>query len=267
MKTKIFALSISLAMILSHSFSSEILAFDGLYDKILKKYVYKKMLGGIKMNVVDYSGLLREKGNANSDYSRLLKKIEGFNPEGLSLDTQIAFWINVYNIGAINLILKYYPVDSIRSIRINILKNPWNKQVIRVNGKDYSLAFIEHGILLGRYKKKMIHFGIVCASVSCPDLSRSVYTGENLNRLLNRQAKKFLQNKEKGIRVNRGDKRVYVSKIFKFDSKSFPRGKADIIPFVLPFLDNPDREYLKKEDYDLEFLPYNWGLNDLKKAR
>jgi hypothetical protein len=268
MKTKIFVLSLSLTMILPLSFSSEVFAFDaGLYDKILKKYVYNKRLGGIKMNVVDYSGLLMEKGNPNSDYARLLKKIEDFNPEGLPVDAQIAFWINVYNIGAINLILKYYPVDSIRNIRINILKNPWNKQVIRVNGKDYSLAFIEHGILLGRYKKKMIHFGIVCASISCPELSRTVYTGVNLNRVLNRQARIFLQNKEKGIRVDRGNKRVYVSKIFKFDAKSFSRGKADIIPFVLPFVDNPDREYLKKGDYELKFLPYNWDLNDLKKAQ
>ena len=129
------------------------------------------------------------------------------------------------------------------------------------------LGFIEHGILLGRYKKKMIHFGIVCASVSCPDLSRSVYTGENLDRLLNRQARKFLQSEKKGIRIDRKNKRVYVSKIFKFDAKSFSRGKADIIPFVLPFVDNPDREYLEKEAYELEFLPYNWDLNDLKKAR
>jgi hypothetical protein len=268
MKIKTFAFSISLVMLLPHSVVSEISAFDdGLYDKILKRYVHNRWLGGMKMNVVDYTGLSKEKGDSNSDYSRLLKKIAGFNPESLPVNAQIAFWINAYNIGAINLILNYYPVGSIRSIRINLFKNPWNKKVIEVNGKAYSLGFIEHRILLGKYKKKESHFGIVCASVSCPDLSETPYNGENLMEQLNRQAQKFLNNKSKGIRIDRVNRRVYVSRIFKFDSKSFARGRDDIIPFILPFIDNPDREYLEKGAYEIEFLPYNWNLNDVKSAR
>jgi hypothetical protein len=260
----------ALIFIILFSVTEASYAFDeNRYARILRKYVHQnKVLNGIRMNVVDYTGLLNEKNNPASDYSKLLIGIASFNPSQLSSrNARIAFWINAYNIGAINLILDYYPVDSIRSLRINILTNPWNKEVITVNGRRYSLGTIEHRILLGTYGMKMIHFGIVCASVSCPDLSREVYTEKNLNALLKKQARNFLSNRKKGLRIDRKNRTVYVSRIFKYDSKSFGRGKVDIIPFILPLVRETDREYLREEGYSLEFLPYNWKLNDLKRAR
>jgi hypothetical protein len=66
----------------------------------------------------------------------------------------------------------------------------------------------------------------------------------------------------KGMRIDRKKGHVYISRIFKFDKKNFPRGKTDIIPFVLPYIKNgKDAEYLKKGEYSLRFLPYNWKLN------
>jgi hypothetical protein len=247
------------------------IAFDAeLYQKILNKYIIPgKMLAGIRMNVVDYDGLLAEKNNQNSDFSQLLKSIGTYNPfKGTSADDQIAFWINAYNIGAINLILMNYPVDSIRSMKINMFKNPWGEKAIRINGSWYSLEKIEHGILLGEYKEKMAHFGIVCASVSCPELSRTVYTGKNLKVQLATQARIFFNSRYKGIKINRANRTVYVSSIFKFDSKNFSRGRDDIIPFILPYIfGNEDREYLKESAYKIKYLPYNWDINSLGGVR
>jgi len=245
--------------------------FDaGLYQKILNKYVISgKTIAGVRMNVVDYEGLLIEKNNPDSDFSRLLNGIEGYNPNsGTDADGQIAFWINAYNIGAINLILMNYPVDSIRSMKINVFKNPWGEKAIKVNGAWHSLEKIEHGILLGTYKMKMIHFGIVCASVSCPELSRTVYTGANLKAQLETQARIFFRSRDKGISIDRAGGTVRVSSIFKFDAKSFARGRDDIIPLIEPYIENrEDKDYLLKSTYELKFLPYNWDINSLSGAR
>jgi hypothetical protein len=259
--------SLALAGILVLFPVSSALAFDSaLYGKLIKKYLYPgKVIAGIRVNAVDYRGLYREKQNQASDYSRLLKGLARFNPASLpDRNARIAFWINTYNIGALKLILDNYPVDSIRSMKINLFTSPWKIKVLKINGRDYSLHEIEHVILLGRYGRKDIHFGIVCASVSCPDLTPVVFTGKNLDRLLKERGEQFLSNRRKGLRIDREGGRVFVSRIFKYDSKSFSRGSKDIIPFILPYVkDSNDRDYLRRGGFCLEFMNYNWKLNSL----
>ena len=56
-----------------------------------------------------------------------------------------------------------------------------------------------------------------------------------------------------------------MSKIFKFDSKSFGKSKKDIITFIVPYIDDTkDKNFLKSDKYKLEFLNYNWSLNASK---
>ena len=177
----------------------------------------------------------------------------------------MAFWINVYNIGAMKMILDHHPTDSIRSRKINFWKNPWGIKIIIINGNAYSLGEIEHEILLKQYTAVQAHFAIVCASLSCPEITKDVYTAGTLEAQLVRQAKKFINDPKKGYSIDREGRTVHVSRIFKFDSKNFGNGAKVIVPFILPFIENNrDREYLEKETYDLEFLDYNWDVNSLQ---
>lgn len=237
------------------------------YASLLKKYVQEdKKVMGFTLNVVDYEGLYQEKRNPSSDYNRTLEQLAQFNPEVLSSkDHQIAFWINAYNIGAMKMILDHYPVDSIRSRKIQFLKNPWGIKIVTIGGRQYSLGEIEHEILLKRFSALKTHFVIVCASLSCPELAKDVYSGGSLQAQLFRQATKFMNDPKKGYTIDRAKKKVYVSRIFKFDKKNFGKGAAVIIPFILPFIEKKeDREFLEKGTYDLEFLDYDWDLNSLK---
>ena len=76
----------------------------------------------------------------------------------------LAFWMNAYNALTIDLILRNYPVDSIKDI-----KNPWDQRLWKLGDKWYNLNQIEHDILR-KMDEPRIHFGIVCASFSCPKL-------------------------------------------------------------------------------------------------
>lgn len=234
------------------------------YASLLKKYVQEdKKVKGFTLNVVDYEGLYQEKRNPSSDYNRTLEQLAQFNPEVLSSeDHQIAFWINAYNIGAMKMILDHYPVDSIRSRKIQFLKNPWGIKIVTIGGRQYSLGEIEHEILLKRFSALKAHFVIVCASLSCPELAKDVYTAGRLQAQLSRQAAKFMNDPKKGYAIDRVNKKVSLSRIFKFDKKNFGKGANVIIPFILPFIENKeDREFLEKGTYDLEFLDYDWDLN------
>jgi len=239
------------------------------YAQILNKYVHEgKTIKGIKLNVVDYEGLLKESRSPSSDYSIFLKQLSQFNPDSLKTrEDKISFWINAYNIGAMKMIIDHYPVDSIRSRKISFLKNPWKIKILNIHGELYSLGQMEHGIILEKYRAKTAHFAIVYASLSCPDISKDVYMGVTLKSQLEKQARFFINNKTKGLVIDRAKNTVYVSKIFKWDKKNFPRGADDIVPFITPFIENAkDRRYLQRENYNLQFSEYNWDVNSLKNA-
>ncbi len=240
------------------------------YASLLRKYVHEdKIVKGFALNVVDYEGLYKETRDPSSDYNRFLEQLAHFDPESLrSKDKQIAFWINAYNIGAMKMVLDHYPVDSIRSRKINFLKNPWGIKILTIGDRAYSLGEIEHDILLKRFSALRAHFVIVCASLSCPELAKDVYTAGSLQAQLFRQAKKFMNDPKKGYSIDRDNKEVSVSRIFKFDKKNFGKGAELIIPFILPFIENKeDREFLERGTYNLEFLDYDWDLNSLKSVK
>jgi hypothetical protein len=240
------------------------------YQQFLDRYVVPgKYIGGIKVNVVDYDAIQGDQVSPESLYEKILRQLLSFEPGTLqSKEEEIAFWLNAYNIGAIKIIIDHYPVDSIRSTKINWLKNPWNKKILTIGNETYSLGQIEHDILIGKYGEPLIHFAIVCASLSCPDLSTQVYEGSRLREQLERQARQFLQSEKKGLRIHREQGKVFFSKIFKFDKKTFPNGVRDAISLITRFIDKEeDREYLRSGDYKIKHLDYNWDLNTSSKAR
>jgi hypothetical protein len=238
-----------------------------VYSKFLHKYVVpQKRIKDFILNVVDYESIQEDTGSPNSLYENVLKQFEDFAPDAIqNREDEIAFWINAYNIGAIKMIMHHYPVDSIRSTNINWLKNPWNKRILTIGKAAYSLGQIEHEILVGKYGEPLIHFGIVCASLSCPELSKQVYEGSDLIGHLEKQARLFLRDTKKGLRIDRERGEVYFSQIFKFDKKTFPNGARDAISLIVRFVESAgDREYLRAGEYKVKYLDYDWSLNALQ---
>ena len=209
------------------------------WDELLQKYTSDGKKDGVTLVVVNYSGL---KGDLK--FEKLLKEIRNVEIQKIEGDELEAFWINTYNIGAIKMIVDNYPVDGIKGAG-SFFKSVWDKDIIEVGDKIYSLGEIEHKILR-KTGDELIHFAIVCASVSCPDLKKNAYRGKDLDGQLLEQKLKFIDEKNKGIYM-KGDT-VYISKIFKWYKEDF----GNI------------REYLGiSEDKKIKYLDYNWGLNDL----
>ncbi|MBW1715464.1 MAG: DUF547 domain-containing protein [Deltaproteobacteria bacterium] len=100
------------------------------YAEFLGRYVVpQKQIKGFTVNVVDYDSIQKNREKPDSIYEKILEQLAAFDPSTIQdREDQIAFWINAYNIGAIKMIIDHYPVDSIRSSKINWLKNPWNKK-------------------------------------------------------------------------------------------------------------------------------------------
>lgn len=226
------------------------------------------LINGIPAAAVDYGALAKDAKLPASDYSLLLKNLANFDPGTLiSREERIAFWINVYNIAAIKTIVDHYPVESIRSRKVHWLGSPWGTKVIVVGRREYALDEIEHAILLDEFRDLRIHFGINCASVSCADLLNVPYRSATLFRQLEKQGRKLLENREKGLRINRERNIVYLSKIFKFDRKRFEALEGGVLSFIRPYVAEGDRGTISRGNPKIEYLDYDWSANDLKNAK
>ncbi|MCM2358167.1 MAG: DUF547 domain-containing protein [Geobacteraceae bacterium] len=239
------------------------------YEALLKHHVRPAVkVDGISVNAVDYTSLARDAKNPGSDYSLLLRNLAAFYPASLkSREEKIAFWVNVYNIAALKTIVDHYPVDSIRSKKINWLGLPWNREAITVGGKEYSLGEIENDILLDTFKDLRIHFGINCASVSCADLRPEPYRAAILFKQLEEQGIRLLADPKKGMRIDRERNTVYLSQIFKFDKKHFDALGGGALNFSLPYLQSAEREMIQRGAFKVDYLDYDWKVNDSKNAR
>ncbi len=200
---------------------------------------------------VDYAALRA----GNADLDAVLKSLDACDPALLPSDKErMAFWINAYNILAIDLVVKNDPPESIKDIG-SFFSPVWKMPAGTVNGEPVTLHQIEHDILR-KMGEPLIHGAIVCASQSCPALRRTPFTGANLKQELSQQMRIFLRDRRKGVRM---DGRVLrLSKIFQWFKGDF-KPYEGVVPFVMTYVDfDPGRKPR------LKYFDYDWSLNGLK---
>lgn len=168
---------------------------------------------------------------------------------------KLAFWINAYNAYTIQLIIKNYPIKSIKDIG-SIFSSAWSKDFINLLGKKLSLDDIEHETIRKKFKEPRIHFAVNCASISCPSLLQEAYNSEHLEAQLNFSAKRFLTNKNKNY-YSKTEKAFYLSKIFKWYGADFNAKYKGYVNFVKKYLTAPNNT-------PVEWLDYDWTLNEFK---
>ena len=167
------------------------------WTDVLQEYV-------LENGAVDYKGLQNNKSGLES-YLKLLSA-NAPNDEW-SIDAKKAYWINAYNAFTIQLILKNYPLKSIKD-----LKRPWGLSFIKIDGGKIALNTIEHEILRPMGDPR-IHFAIVCASKSCPKLLNYAYESETLDQQLEHVTKMFINDPS---RNSISQSTAKISKIFKW---------------------------------------------------
>ena len=98
---------------------------------------------------VDYQSLK----NNETILDNYLKYLQETIPtENWSLNKEKAYWLNTYNAYTIKIILTYYPLKSIRDIKIDG-KTAWKIPFIKVGENTYTLDWIEHEILRKKYNE------------------------------------------------------------------------------------------------------------------
>jgi hypothetical protein len=232
------------------------------YAKLLKAHVRPGSVSGIRLHLVDYQEI-----KADPSYPQALKDLAEARPERLTSDAdRLAFWANAYNLLAIKAVLDQYPVASIKDGG-SVIRSIWKKKIGRVAGKAYALDDIEHDILRKQFMEPRVHFAIVCASLSCPDLRAEPFEGARLETQLGEATAAFLGNPTKGLQPGADGKTARVSSIFKWFAADFAAA-GGAAQFIRRGADSPLAGRLSGlTDRGLSYLPYDWSLNDTARGR
>jgi len=217
------------------------------YAALLHDHVHAGKVDNIRLNLVDYKAWANDKR-----WPALLATLRDFDTAKLTnRNEKLAFWINTYNILAIKVVIDHAPLKSIRDAG-SFFSPVWKKPAGMIAGKQRSLHEVEHEILRTMGEPR-IHFAIVCASVSCPDLRREAYRAATLDAQLDDQTRRFLNTPGKGMKISGNN--IYISKIFDWFADDFT-ASGGVDAFV--------RKYRTEKPLatdSLTYLDYDWSLN------
>jgi hypothetical protein len=217
------------------------------FTALLKKHVDVN-------GMVDYKGFIADSTALNA-YLKLLESGHP-NEKNWSEDERLAYWINAYNAFTIRLIIRNYPVKSIKDLGGSIYRvnTTWDVKFINIEGQNYDLNNIEHSIIRKEFDEPRIHFAVVCAAVSCPKLRNEAYEAKTLDAQLEDQAIHFFNSK---LRNDISPANPKVSKLMTWYGGDFKDQAKDIPTYI-----NKYSKAKINEGVDLEYLDYNWTLNE-----
>ncbi|MBU0740633.1 MAG: DUF547 domain-containing protein [Alphaproteobacteria bacterium] len=225
------------------------------FDQLLQRYVKPDKS---RYNRVDYKSLGRDGAAVLKSY---ISELSSINPAGLSRNEGHAFWINLYNAKTLEVIIDHYPVASIRDIKLGggglFKTGPWSRKIMVVGGVELSLDDVEHEIVRALFKDPMSHYGLNCASYSCPNLAARAYTAGNVDALLAENARDYV-NHPRGVTVS--DDEITASKIYSWYADDF--GGKGALKAHWKSLASADLAQ-RIDTASVGSFVYDWSLNDV----
>jgi len=224
------------------------------FDALLKAHVRPDAQA---YNRVDYRGV---KANLAA-LKAYVASIEAINPVELSRNEAHAYWINLYNAKTLEVVADAFPVSSIKKINLGgsflFGSGPWKAKLMTVNGRDLSLDDVEHEIVRPLFGDPMSHYGLNCASYSCPNLATRAFTGANVDALLRENAVDYV-NHPRGVAVING--RITASKIYSWYAGDF--GGKGRLKGHWSTLANPEKA-AEIAAATIAGYEYDWSINAL----
>ena len=212
---------------------------------------------------IDYEGLRVDR----ADLDAFLKGLSAVRIDAWSTPDRIAFWCNVYNAVVVFHVLERYPeIESVREV-----SGFFDELKFDVANRSMTLDEIESAARdLGDPR---VHFAVVCASTSCPDLQPDPFEGAILEQQLEEATREFLADAEKGMRYEPQQGTVYLSSIFKWYAGDFTGGstavaffaRSGVLDWVLAHVPPAQAERIRESDPKVRYMEYDWGLNDRPK--
>jgi len=218
-------------------------------DTLLKKHVDAN-------GWVDYAGIKADVRTLDE----YLAAVETAPLDELGRSERLAFLLNAYNAFTIKLIVEHYPIDSIRDI-----PDAWDLVRWKAGGHTWSLDQIEHEQIRPAFVEPRIHFALVCAAVSCPPLRSEAFAAERLEEQLETQTA-FVHNHASWFKFEKRKNRVGLTKLYQWYDGDFAQVSGSVLKYAGDFNADLKAQLDKGREPGIDWLPYDWSLNDKSNA-
>ena len=207
---------------------------------------------------VDFRALARERGNLDAFVDYVARVSPRSAPDAFpSRDTKLAYYINAYNaLAMFNVIDTDFPksLSGLTKVRFFGFKR------FTIGGERMTLYTLENDIIrpLG---DERVHFALNCMSVGCPRLPREPFTPNKLSQQLDDEARRFFA-ETRNLQLLPERKLVRASSILKFYTEDFLAKSPTLTAYI--------NKYASSQipgDYQVEFIDYDWTVNDQRRER
>ncbi len=224
-------------------------SFDNTdYAYLLDKYVDEN-------SMVDYIGIETEENMLD----RYIEDIAKADYENLSRYEKLSLLINSYNAFTLKLIIQNPGIDSIKDIPSG---KRWDNNVWDIAGEKVTLSDLEHKRIRGEFGEPKIHFALVCASTSCPQLRKVPFEGNKLKEQLDDQARQFFSVK-RNFKWSPDKKELYLSEILDWFRFDFAETEMGVVDYSLKYIDTEKADEIEsvRDSIKIKYVSYDWSLN------
>jgi Protein of unknown function, DUF547 len=199
-------------------------------------------------------------------------------------DEQVAFWLNAYNALVLQTVINNYPIrgrssnyppNSVRQIAGAFDRTPHT-----VAGRPLTLDQIETEVL-ARFRDPRLYLAVGRGAVGGGRLRSEAYNGATLGQQLAAVAAEFATGGHL-LDIDEATGVVTVTPILSWRQADFVAAYASAAPpryaerspiekallaFIHPNMLPHEREFLEKNQFRVQFAPFDWRLNDLSGGR
>jgi hypothetical protein len=199
-------------------------------------------------------------------------------------DEQVAFWLNAYNALVVQTVVDNYPIrgrasnyppNSVRQI-----PGAFDKTTHTVAGRPLTLDQIETTVLAG-FRDPRLYLAIGRGAIGGGRLRSEAYSGATLGQQLASVATEFATGGQL-LDIDEGGGTVTVTPILSWRQADFIAAYASsaapkfaersaleraLLAFIHPNMLPHEREFLERNQFRVQFAPFDWRLNDLSGGR
>ena len=203
----------------------------------------------VKGGRVDYAGI-RNHAATRARLNSYVAAVGQAKVGGMGRKARLAFYLNAYNALVLKAVVDRWPLA-------NVTKVPGFFKRLRhkVAGRLVTLDQLENKIIRPQFKEPRIHFALVCAARSCPPLASAAFGAANLEPMLERLARSFI-NSHRGVQVRGGA--VKVSKLFNWYAADFAAASGSVGKYLARY---HKRHATRLTGGKLDYLHYDWSIN------
>ncbi|WP_217874453.1 DUF547 domain-containing protein [Pseudoalteromonas shioyasakiensis] len=179
----------------------------------------------------------------------------------LSLDEQLAYWLNLYNTAMIEKLIEHYPVRDTEDLLFDD-DSILDEEFLTVAGYKLSLNDIQHKIVFEKFgkKKPIVMYGFYQGNIGSPNLRNEAYKGSKVYHQLVENGEEFV-NSNRGMQIKRKN-RLYVSKYYEQTESLFTDFETELREHLEDYAEGQmksDVKYAKRFKIDIE----DWNITDL----